>query len=94
MTIRLLWYSFYSKEEYVMNILPYQIHNILKIYRDTDSAYGSGENGEPARGPASVESSIDAADRVAETDRVEISEQGRKEQIKKEILSDVIRKIR
>ncbi len=65
-----------------MNILPYQIHNILKIYR------------EPATRPEPVEPATSPEPEGLEPDRVEITEEGRKEQIKREIVSEIIKKIR
>lgn len=66
-----------------MNILPYHIHNILKIYRD---------NGERSGLPQDRAVPPEAAPLAS--DRVDISEEGRKEQIKREIVDDIIRKIR
>ncbi len=65
-----------------MNILPYQIHNILKIYR------------EPAAGPASTNPTPSFQEERQAPDRVEITEEGRKEQIKREIVTEIIKKIR
>ncbi|NOY53551.1 MAG: hypothetical protein GXP58_08020 [Deltaproteobacteria bacterium] len=65
-----------------MNILPYQIHNILKIYR------------EPAARTVSNDQPPSSGGETLEPDRVEISGEGRKEQIKREIVAEIIRKIR
>lgn len=65
-----------------MNILPYHIHSILKIYRDTAEKNPVEDHGSPPTATAVV------------PDRVDISEEGRKEQIKREIVTDIIRKIR
>ncbi|MDX1762798.1 MAG: hypothetical protein R3231_00600 [bacterium] len=63
-----------------MNILPYHIHSILKIYRDSAGSVPL-ENDSPATA-------------ALPADRVDISEEGRKEQIKREIVADIVRKIR
>ncbi len=65
-----------------MNILPYQIHNILKIYR------------EPSTQPEPVATGAPSKMEGLESDRVEITEEGRKEQIKREIVSEIVKKIR
>lgn len=66
-----------------MNILPYQVHNILKIYREP-----AGEEMQTGQRAALKERA------AITTDRVEISDEGRKAQIKREIVSEIVRKIR
>ncbi len=65
-----------------MNILPYHIHSILKIYRDTAEKTPVEGHGSQPTAPAAL------------PDRVDISEEGRKEQIKREIVAAIVRKIR
>lgn len=65
-----------------MNILPYHIHNILKIYRDNGERTGVQDRAVPPEAAPLA------------SDRVDISEEGRKKQIKREIVADIIRKIR
>ena len=65
-----------------MNILPCRIHHLLKIYRDVPG--GKGERAAAAPRPAARTGA----------DRVEISEQGRKQEIERAILDQVLAKIR
>lgn len=65
-----------------MNILPYQIHNILKIYRN------------PVTQPKPSDPATSVRKDELEPDRVEITDDGRKEQIKREIVTEIIKKIR
>ncbi len=65
-----------------MNILPYHIHHILKIYQ------------KPAATDPLPEKRLERDKRNLPEDRVEISEEGRKEQIRKQIVTDIVKKIR
>ncbi len=75
-----------------MKILPNQIHNILKIYGKATNKTGPAES-LPKRPNQSAEPAENPTNHL-QNDQVNISESGKKEQVKKEILSDIVKKIR
>ena len=75
-----------------MKILPNQLHNILKIYRQNTKKTDPAEN--VSKNPNRSEAAIAKPANHLESDQGNISESGKKEQVKKEILSSIMKKIR
>ncbi len=75
-----------------MKILPNQIHNILRIYRQNTIKTGPAEN--VPKNPNRSEAPIARPANHLQSGQVDISESGKKEQVKKEILSGIMKKIR
>ena len=75
-----------------MKILSSRIQNILRIYRE------SSKKRQPSGNPMKLKSAANSMGSDAENDvpgnRMSLSEDGRREQIKKEIISEIIKKIR
>ncbi|MEK6777672.1 MAG: hypothetical protein AABY87_12465 [bacterium] len=75
-----------------MKILPFQTQNILRIYRNSSRKGRSFRNFLTLKKPA-YSTCSDAKD-DASAGRMSTSEEGRREQIRKEIISEIIKKIR
>lgn len=75
-----------------MKILPFQIQNILRIYRNSSRKGRSFRDFLTLKKPAY--SMCSDAEENASAGRMGRSEEGRREQIRKEIISEIIKKIR
>jgi hypothetical protein len=75
-----------------MKILPNQLHNILKIYRANTKKKDPAEN--VSKNPNGSSAADAKPANHLQSDQVNVSESGKKEQVKKEILSGIMKKIR
>ncbi len=75
-----------------MKILSSRIQNILRIYRESSKKRQS--SGNPLKLKSAANSTGSDAENDVSGNRMSLSEDGRREQIKKEIISEIIKKIR